>query len=529
MAAPKTALNQPGGIAALGAERRLAPRWLAACRAFLRSDPILLALIPALLIVGAWHLDRYPRTWFDEGMYLQTAKNLAQHDLYAVRSADGTLDYAPAVGVGPTTILPVALFFRLGGDSLALARLVPLVALLLATVLLYLLARSLFGRLAAGCALLLLLCLPALDWIATGRQVLGEVPAVLFLLAGGILAHRTPASRLPILGGVLLGLAMVTKGQYLLVLPAAIVAIALLDRFVTRQRPLHWYLGLLVAAGVVYACWFAALLTVVQHGQLIENYRQLRASSGGALLIINRGRMIAAVRFLLGPQGFFLVIPATIAGAWAVWRAEGQRRLALLSIWVFQSLWLLWFTGASIAWPRYAFPALVLNTLFMGYLAAQLLTVVRGAAVRRAWRTPAAQGSAVALLLLVLLIARGAWGTFVPIASADQREPQAFAQAVEVAVPPGATIDAWEPEIGFLTDRTIQYPPLGSLDRVVRARWLAGGGEVDLSDTLRGDYLIVGPFAGWVGVYATATNSPQYHRIAQVGPYELYQRTSARP
>lgn len=528
MAVPKTTLQQPGG-AALGVAPRPALRWFAACRAFLLSDLVLLALIPALLIVGAWHLDRYPRTWFDEGMYLQTARNLAQHGLYAVRSADGTLDYAPAVGVGPTTILPVALAFRLGGASLALARVVPLIALVLATVLLYLLARNLFGRLAARCTLVLLLCLPALDWIATGRQVLGEVPAVLCLLAGGILAHRTPAGRLPLLGGALLGLAMVTKGQYLLVLPAAIVAIALLDHFVTRQRPLRWYLGLLVAAGVVYACWFIALLTVVQHGQLIENYRQLRASSGGALLIVNRARMVAAARFLLGPQGFFLVVPATLAGAWATWRAEGQRRLALLSIWVFQTLWLLWFTGASIAWPRYAFPALVLNTLFMGYLAAGLLTVVRDAAARRAWRTAPALASAVALLLLAVLVARGAWGTFAPIARADQREPQAFAQAVETLVPPSATIDAWEPEIGFLTDRTIQYPPLGSLDRVVRARWLTGGASVDLSDTLRGDYLIVGPFAGWVGVYATATSSPQYHRIAQVGPYELYQRTGARP
>jgi hypothetical protein len=97
---------------------------------------------------------------------------------------------------------------------------------------------------------------------------------------------------------------------------------------------------------------------------------------------------------------------------------------------------------------------------------------------------------------------------------------------VERLVPAGATIDGWEPEIGFLVDRPIQHPPLGTLDRVVRARWLAGeqGTRHDLSAGLRGEYLIVGPFARWVGVYDAALATSRYRSVARVGEYELYRR-----
>ena len=493
----------------------------------LRGDWLLLMLVPLLLIVGLWHLDRYPRTWFDEGMYLQVAKNFAHDRLYAVRSADGTIDYAPIIGVGPTVLMPAALAVAVGGDELSAARVVPFIAFLLATVLLYLLARGLFGRLAAACTLLLLLTLPALDWLATGRQLLGEVPAILLLLCGGLCAWFTPSRRAPVIAGLFFGLTLMTKGQYLLVLPPALCLIALFDLVFTKQRPWRWYLWLIGVTGMTYVVWMVALLSFLNEGQLVENYRQLRASSGGALLVFNRERMVAGVKFLLGPRTFFLVLPATVAGLWLTWRATGRRRLALAALWGFQSLWFLWFAFASIAWPRYAFPGLVLSTIFMGVFLARALELAVGAVRQRRWRV-ANLAAIVIVGLLALLIGRGAWSAFSPVALADQREPQQFAHEVDRLVPTAAVIDSWEPELGFLTNRSIQHPPLGTLDRVVRARWLPTGSgptaSLDMSAGLKGDYLIVGPFARWVGIYTAATTSSRYRLVAQVGEYELYQR-----
>src|SRR5688572_26544959 len=106
-------LAQPGTPAVVAL-----PSWV---RALAQADRFLLVLVPLLLIVGFWHLDRYPRTWFDEGMYLQVAKNFAGERLYAVRSADGTIDYAPVIGVGPTVLMPAALAVGLLGVDLAVA------------------------------------------------------------------------------------------------------------------------------------------------------------------------------------------------------------------------------------------------------------------------------------------------------------------------------------------------------------------------------------------------------------------------
>jgi 4-amino-4-deoxy-L-arabinose transferase-like glycosyltransferase len=494
-----------------------------------RLDPVLLFLLPSLLVFGLWHLDRYPRTWFDEGMYLQVAKNFASDGLYAVRSADGTVDYAPIIGVGPTVLMLAAAAFRVGGVALEVARVIPFLALLAATLLLYRIARALFGRPAAACTLLLLVAMPALDWLATGRQLLGEVPAVALLLAGGAIAWRARGRAALVAGGVVLGLVLMTKGQYLLILPTAICAIALFDRAVTRQRPLGWYAVLLVSALLTYAAWFVTLLTFLNEGQIAENFRQLRASSGGALLVFDLDRVLSALKFLAGPRGFLLIVPATVYGLWLTWRASEERCLALATLWIFQTLWLGWFAFASIAWPRYAFPALAINTIFMGALVVRWGQTVRSGLLRREQKFPAAFG-AILLVCFVLLVVRGTWSALAPLARADQREPQRFAREVERIVPAGVAIDGWEPEIGFLVDRPIQHPPLGSLDRVVRARWLGTrSGQpaaLDLSGQLGEHYLMVGPFARWVGVYNTAIASPNYRLVARVGEYELYRRES---
>lgn len=518
----------PGGVIPQAQSGRIAPaaRERGVLSAFWR-DPLPFLLIPAILIVGLWHLDRYPQTWFDEGMYLQVAKNFAGEGLYAVRSADGTIDYAPIIGVGPTVLMPAALALRIGGNELAVARLIPLLALLVASLLVYLIARGLVGRLAAACTLLLLFAMPALDWLATGRQLLGEVPAIGLLLAGGAIAWRAPTRLGAVSGGILLGLTMVTKGQYLLILPLALGAIGLFDLIVTRRRSFTWYVLLGVSVVATYVGWFVLLLSLLDEGQIGANFQQLRASSGGALMIIDRGRMLAGASLLLGPRTFLLAVPATVYGLWLIWRAEGERRLGLVALWVFQTLWLLWFTFASIAWPRYAFPALVINVIFMGALVTQLGEATRQALVRREWQ-PRTIAQALLLIAIALLVARGAFLAAAPVVRADQRDPQAFAREVERVVPPDAVIDSWEPELGFLVDRSIQYPPLGSLDRVVRAQWLSAGAaqatSLDLGQSLRGDYLIIGPFARWVGVYNSAATSTRYRLVARVGNYELYRR-----
>jgi 4-amino-4-deoxy-L-arabinose transferase-like glycosyltransferase len=500
-----------------GAGRRAHPL----ARVVARIDIALVVVVAAALFLAFWRLDAFPRTWFDEGIHLQAARNLVEDGTYAARSADGTLDYAPTIGVGPTLLLPVAGALDIGGNDLLAARIVPAAYLLIATILLYLVTRSLFGRLAAVATTLIIFTMPSLDWIETGRQVLGEVPALVFLLAGGICAARAK-SRWAVAGaGLLLGLAMVTKGQYVLILPVTLVVLAAIDITRTRHRPAAWHVALFITAAATWVFWFATLLVIIGDGQIIETYRVLRQSSGGALLVFDIDRARAALKVLLGPSSYFLVAPAALVGMLGLRSARGDRQLALMGIWLFQATWLAWFAFASIGWPRYAFAGLAINAILMGSLVAQAGAIAAPALRRHAgwnWRSA---GAAAALVAIAALVTLGAARTLAPVTDTSNAEPLEFVAVIEATTPANSVIDGWEPELGFLTDRPLQYPPPGTLDRVVRATWL-GGQSPDLTPGLTGDYVIIGPFARWVGVYRGVEASPEYRLVSTVGPYQLF-------
>lgn len=502
---------------------QIGPGVTSQARTALRSHAALIVLGALVLVLGVWHLDRYPRTWFDEGSYLAVSESISERGLYASESADGTLDYAPVIGVGPTVLLPAAGVIALEGTDLGAVRLVTVVYLLGASIALYLITRRLFGQLAAVLGAITLLVTPSLDWVATGRQLLGEVPALFFLLIGGVLAYRVRGTGQTLLAGTALGLTMITKGQYTLVLPAAIIAICIVDQLTDRHRPWRWYATILVASCAIYATWVLTLLSIIGSGNLIENMRLLRQSSGGALLVFDLGRMAAAWKLLLGPSSLCLVAPSTIAGLVAWWKSEGQRRWAIMALLIFQSAWLGWFATASIAWPRYAFPGLAISTIFAGYLASSLVEWVWASRTRNPARQWVPVSTALLLLALAMLVA--GWRQISPITRADEREPQAFAKVIERTVPPAVVIDSWEPELGFLTDARIQYPPAGSLDTVVRATWLHQGWTDDLEITPRGEYLAVGPFGRWVGAYPDTMLASRYELVTSEGPYSLYKRT----
>jgi 4-amino-4-deoxy-L-arabinose transferase-like glycosyltransferase len=480
-------------------------------------------------VFGFWHLDRYPRTWFDEGSYLEVSENIFEHGQYFAQAPNGARDFAPVIAAGPTVLLPAAAAQAILGSTLWAGRLVGVVYLIIGSAAIYWLAGRLFGVRAAVASIALLFSMPALDWLGTGRQLLGETPALLFLVVGGGLAFRANSAKAAALAGVVLGLAMITKGQYLLVLPPVLVLVAAFDFFGQRVRPLRWHAALTATAALAYVVWFIVLLNLIGDGSILENYRQLRDTSNGALLVFNVDRMRAAWTLLLGPRSLFLVLPSVAYGLNQIRKAANPaRRLALISISTFQVCWLVWFAMASIAWPRYAFPALAVSTIYAGVMVTDLLGW-RLAGLRREERASVRRSGAELLLFGVigLLVAAGAYRQIAPIFTADESEPQSFAAAMDRVVPAGAVVDGWEPEINFLSERELQYPPNGSLDRVVRAAWLGSSDKVDLSSTLSQDYLVVGHFGNWVGVYQKALDSGDYRLILSQDGFELYERTQA--
>lgn len=237
---------------------------------------------PALvlpLLVFAWvgvsqvvsHVPLY-----DDAYNATVAKNLAAGFGY-VSSFDSLIPFNPEVTTGPTLILPAALLVRVFGP----AYWVPALTTLLVCVLLFVVIGGVWvkqldrhalldgsgGRAALDVALtLLLLCLM---WVSEVRKIelLGEFPAALFVCAGAaaLFLPRSSGATLGV-GGVLLGLAIVTKTVALiLVAPIFVVWMAFFlfggESAITLRKK---------AAGVLFVAGAIAVPTV-----LFELYKLL--------------------------------------------------------------------------------------------------------------------------------------------------------------------------------------------------------------------------------------------------------------
>ena len=222
----------------------------------------------------------------------------------------------------------------------------------------------------------------------------------------------------------------------------------------------------LIVMVAVFGAWELALLTIVTGGSLRDNLVLLRQASGGSLIVIAPHRMIAGVRFLLGPQAYFaLLIPALVyACTRGIRRRMGVGELILL---VFTLVGLAWFAGASVAWPRYAFMPLALAALPVARLVDDGLRALWQRTDRARLLAPLA---AVALGLFVMASLGGQFHRTLTASDA----PQQMAAYLNRTLPTSAIIETWEPELGLLTDHRYHYPPPSLLDQAVRHQWLGG-------------------------------------------------------
>ncbi len=493
----------------------------------------LLALCVVAALLATINLPYAPRTWFDEGSHLHVPKTLVQYGKYADISAtpDGGVEFryhGPTIGIGPTIMVPVAAVYQVAGVGLLQARLVIVVYLALALFAGYVLARRLYGRWVALLALAFLLASRTINYegiIEYGRQVLGETPGVAFVFLG-LLAWRAaletaaqPAMRRShvmwsMLAGLGFGLALVTKNQFVLIIPPALLLAAALDWRYYRAG--SWMLRLvpLVVSVACFGIWTLAQFALLGSGTFFENMQQTRQAAGGAIFVFNIRSTLRAGYYLLRPDLFGgLVVPAL---AYTLWRARQRTPQALVEalLGLLIGLWLAWFVFASLGWPRYAFPAVALSALTVARLVADAI-----AWLRRVLPSAAAVAAVYAAAIIMVPLALTARVVFTPDDSA-----QRFAAYLNASVPPEAIIATWEPELGVLTDHRYLYPPQPALDRAVRHQWLGGDPVVYDWYSSRPEYVVIGGFGGYTGVYDTPELAQSYVKEQQIGDYTLYRR-----
>lgn len=488
-----------------------------------------------LLFLAAYNLTEFPVTWFDEGSHLHVPKTLLHYGVYADYSSEGFRYYGPTVGVGPTVMLPIAAVFKFFGIGLFQARLVIVFYLLATIYVFYRLAYFLGGSRLAWVATALLVTSRGVSLLEYGRQVLGEVPGLFFVIAGLVVwfASWEKANwRQLSLAGLLLGLAMVTKNQYLLVLAPTLGLAWLANLLYYRITPQRVFIVPGVVAVACFALWQVYTILYLGPATASENLAALRTATAGAALVFSPELMRRSVDELLSSKVYLgWLVPVLIYGVLLALprRREGQQWGVLMILILFN---LVWYVVASISWLRYAFPGLAIASLFVARF---FYDLTNGYQLRLTslWQNlreePSAwlkQAASLALLVwLVAMIVFPLAQTARQIALPGFNAPAAMAAYLDQNVAPDALIETWEPEMGFLTDHNYHYPPQLLLNTAVGYMWLGKSSpaqEYTFVQDESPEYVLIGQFSAWVNLYPQDWLASHYTLVTQIDSFQLY-------
>jgi len=321
---------------------------------------------------------------FDGGLNAQMARTFAEHGRYATYYG-GYREFDLVVTTGPTVILPTSLAFKLCGVTTLTAQFTNLMYFIA----LFILASQFTYRHAglAGAVLSLVLLVATPGLLDKGLRLYGEVPALVFLLAGLLALDRIStdarATWAAAAGGCF-GLALLTK--FSMLIPLAALAPALLFDRVTSRK-----VGLRALASL--AAGFAVPLALFEWAKLVvltppTYYRWWLAFTGRAIgqglpssMPDTAGGLPKLLRHLsilaehtntpVWPLVIVLVVPPVALLVVRRMAYRGSRSTMPCSIWILaggacvQILWWLALTPTSRAWLRRIFVGLVLQEILI--------------------------------------------------------------------------------------------------------------------------------------------------------------------
>lgn len=478
-----------------------------------------LLLAPFVIFFSLYRLEHYPTILgWDEGAYLEFARNVAFHGEYGTRDGHGFDRLSPTGGTGPTLILPIAVAFRLLDDSLFIARVIMAAYLLAFVTGAYLLVRQVGGRLAAACSVPLVLVAGHDSWdtLFLGRQVFGEIPALAFLLFALWCWVRSwlHGSRWLITAAALFCLAVLTKNQLLMYCGPAVVLIGLADRVYYHQ--LAWRHTLVPLAAMLggYCAWFVAALAIIGPQQW-SSYLQTKSMMTRAQFgTIDVWHSLWNVGFVVDSGQILLVLLGLLGGV-LVSRHRSVEGLSRLVLTVFASVSLASFVAVTISWSRLLYPALLLAALCASVVLADCARWLRT-------RTAMGQWGALAIILVIVasLSIPRLWDDIERIENTEDSAARVFATSLDMHVPPDELVLAWEWEIDFLSNALIVHPPF-ELFPATMLSWRGVYDPILAEPRIPAgiQYVVLGPWGS--DYFLEELQRRQHDIVLEVEPYSL--------
>ena len=489
--------------------------------------------ISLLVFLGSYNQPYYPVTWFDEGLTLQGALNLGQYDQYAMRSVEGfrVLDQ-PLIANGPGIVLPVAAVFEVFGPGLIQARFL-MVFYFVATALTFFWLSSRFsGAISATLSTFFLLGIPDEGFVFLGRQVLGNVPALLYFFLGFLLfleLGRTQRFRYAVGAGILFGLALVTKGQYWILIVALGVILAA-DLTYYKQIGLLHALTVLLGVFICLLAWSIVQYLLLGADRFTEHLSAIRSSANVTVFAFRAARIPGNLWYLIRSGFLVFVFPGLALAAWDS-RHRTPLGLGRFSLVVFVFLWLSWYVFGSVGWHRYAFEAYSAGLIFSGEAYLRIFSAGFSHGELFSKSNPKKRSFLNAGLLLTFFLISLSWagkgllGQVQRLNENADTSPQMFSEYLNKNIAEGSVIESWEWEIDLLTPELAYHHPTNDWVDRETARIQFGERSDAMYDpsAIHPDYLIVGPFAKWTGIYSNFLSSGCCIHVTTVGKYSLYE------
>jgi hypothetical protein len=493
------------------------------------SRIILISFILFVLFLGTYNQPYYPTTWIDEGFVLQGAMNLARYGKYAMLSSEGfrVLDQ-PLIANGPGVVLPIFVVYKLFGIGLIQARLVMILFMIGTIFVFYSTANKLYGYTAALISIFFFIALPEQGFLYLGRQALGMIPSLLYFFIGYLFWVRSLErdSLVPLTGaGIFFGLAAITKGQYMLILPIFGV-VAFLDLIYYRTNSFRKIALLLAFTSGVIAVWYGVQFILLGRDNLLQNFQAVSSSAQVSVTALRPMRIPTNIWYLIR-SGHLIIVPGFLYYCW-ISRKRDISSLFHVPFLVFIAGWLSWYAFVSIGWQRYAFDPYVIGTLLTGKLIADIFLLLQGKdSALNALPTHQPAARYVLSLLVFFLLAVcffGVYNQWKLISAEPDRSPQQLAAYIRENISSSGVIESAEWEIDPLAPNHIYHHPENYwVDMMTQAMHFGTEpGEVYDPSVYNPDFLIDGLFSKWTNLYEDYLSKGCCILLESINYYDIY-------
>jgi hypothetical protein len=497
--------------------------WLEICLFF---------LVATASLVG---LEDRPPIWWDEGWTLMVARNWVEQGHYGLFQ-DGLPRDAGLSGHFPMVAM-VALSFRLFGTGVWQGRLPTVLTTIAVAALLYHFSKKWWGRriaLITGFASFILYS-PAVNVFIYGKQTLGEVPAICFLLAGyACLEMAFKRTRFWLLAtAIFWGLCIGIKSQPLPFWFASVLLYSIASIINHQRRKSGWLLLPSIGALLIYQSLrvIPSMLNkpIIGNPEIIEGLMNIT----GIVPDINT-RLLSIL--MVVRYGLLTLLGLSWAG-WHLWKEISNKERLIYpdkwAMWGFASSWFAWYLLLGMFWSRYLFPAVLVASPFivaslssltkefdLKWLMQQSARLLTGHELRLGLK------ALCCLLVLTITLTVNLKDTILNEHESSLINPQAAAIKLENIIPANALVETYESEIMFLAPTVrFHYPPDQISIEAVEKLTIDPGRSLDY-DPLQAnpDYLLLGFFNESWKVYDEVIIQGLFKLQESFFGYDLYYR-----